>query len=352
MTQPLISICMPTLNSRRYLNERIESIRAQSCKEWELIVMDSYSQDGTFEVLQDFARGDARVRLYQADRDGIYSNINRCIDLAGGEYVYIATSDDSMSTDCLELMVAALARHPECGLCHCGLSIISSDGSQVTGDGSWESFSSQRFFGDLLLQAHVRYAPHDGVLHLCFMGLYTSLTQLLIRRCVFRTCGRFRTDLGSIADFEWSMKVSLSENTVHIPRKLATWRRHEGQSTQTEGLLKAAAQGKFYQMSAEAIRELGGRNKSMRDALRRSPLRGVHLVGQVAAGLILNRSLGTRLPFLLVFALTHPLFTLNWIFHKVILRVRFLNDRRALFHDECDRLGCRGLVVKVPESHG
>ena len=60
----------------------------------------------------------------QLPRKGIYDAINKCIESASGKYVYIATSDDLMTTDCLSIMVNTLEEYPECGICHCCLSII------------------------------------------------------------------------------------------------------------------------------------------------------------------------------------------------------------------------------------
>jgi len=59
---PIVSICLPTLNARRYLAPRMESILTQTRTDWELIVCDSYSDDGTWEYLQQF-KDDSRVRL-------------------------------------------------------------------------------------------------------------------------------------------------------------------------------------------------------------------------------------------------------------------------------------------------
>ncbi len=55
--RPLVSICLPTLNARRFLEPRMESILAQTLTDWELIVCDSYSNDGTWEYFQQFKSG-------------------------------------------------------------------------------------------------------------------------------------------------------------------------------------------------------------------------------------------------------------------------------------------------------
>jgi glycosyltransferase involved in cell wall biosynthesis len=326
------------------LPERIESIRRQTLRDWELIAVDSYSEDGTVEILRELAGSDHRVRFQSAPADGIYANLNRCVELARGEYVYIATSDDTMSADCLEKMVAGLGKHRECGLCHCCLTIISQDGTPVSeGPVSWEEMPSQRYFGDLLRRAHIRYAPHDGILHFCCSSVYTSLTHLLVRRRVFQEYGGFRTDFGSVADFEWAMRVSLNEDTLHLPEYLATWRRHEQQATQEENLLRMWAGGCLTRMTAAALQILDGRNGQLLNALQGGPLRNPHLVYQISCLRRLHGSVWSRLGSSARFACLHPLFVAEWLCHKFVLREKFMSDVIGLFRDEYNRLGCRGL---------
>ena len=121
MKQPLVSVCVPNLNTRPYLQERIDTILGQTYSNWELVISDNFSQDGSWEFFETLARQEPRVTIAQAPREGLYANWNRCIERARGQYVYIATSDDTMAPDCLEKMVAALERHKDCDLAHCPL---------------------------------------------------------------------------------------------------------------------------------------------------------------------------------------------------------------------------------------
>ena len=104
---PLVSICMPTLNARRFLEPRMDSILAQTLTDWELIVCDSVSDDGTWEYMQRF-RDDPRVRLFQIPREGLYAGWNECLRRATGQYIYVATADDTCQPELLETMVGAL----------------------------------------------------------------------------------------------------------------------------------------------------------------------------------------------------------------------------------------------------
>ncbi len=199
------------------------------------------------------ATKDRRVRLYQADADGIYANINRCIEYGSGKYVYVATSDDTMPPDFLRKMVDALESHPNCDLAHCPVKMIDEEGGETP---DWWSTNSifARSSGHFLHIPHVRSAPFDGLLHLLGRTVYTSLTQLLIRRSLFKWIGLFASRWGSISDFNWDMRAGLVANTIHVPDTWGGWRLHSNQATATVNLGSAEYRAKVDEMIALAIR--------------------------------------------------------------------------------------------------
>lgn len=250
---PMVSVLLPNLNTRRFLVERLDSILGQTLTNWELIIVDSYSDDGAWELIQEYAARDSRFRISQAPRDGIYPNLNRCIEQARGEYLYIATSDDTMTPECLETMVAALNAHPECDLCHTRLQVIDEQGAEIAHFA--ERLRPAQFYGDLLKKTHIRFAPYDGILHGALYTIYTSLTQLLMRHSVFEKIGMFRTDCGAEADFEWGMRIGLLCNTLHLPLTLATWRVHKQQATQHDDATSPDKRKRLCRMIRLAVNE-------------------------------------------------------------------------------------------------
>lgn len=227
---PKVSVLLPNLNNSQYLPERFQSILNQTFADWELIVVDGYSTDGAWDIIQQYATIDNRIRARQATRKGIYEAINSCLDGAMGDYIYIATSDDTMTANCLQIMFDALELHQDCDIAHCCLTIIDSQSNIITPN-PWEFFYPNQFYGDLMNKLHIRYAPLDGILHSFLNTVYTSLTQLMIRKALFSRVGLFSNNYGSWADFGWGMKAGLLCNTIHIPEYLATWRVHAEQAT-------------------------------------------------------------------------------------------------------------------------
>jgi Glycosyl transferase family 2 len=252
VNRPLVSICLPNRNSRPYLPERIDTILGQTYPEWELIVSDNFSEDGAWELFQSVAARDQRVSVAQA-RLGMYEGWNDCIRQARGEYVYIATSDDTMAPDCLERLVAALERHPECDIAHCGLRVIDSSSREF--DHGWSRLSLFALSsGPLIDVPHVRMAPFDALLLLSGRTVYWSITQLLIRRRLFEKIGLFESKWGSIGDVNWQMRACLVANTVHVTDTWAGWRVHSAQATGTINYYSPDHERKTQEMIEHAIR--------------------------------------------------------------------------------------------------
>ena len=229
--KPKVSICVPNLNTRPFLPERFETIFSQSFQDWELLVYDSYSDDGSWEFIQELAAHEERMRVWQGPRQGTPGSWNPCIRAGCGEYVYVATSDDTMALDCLEKLVAALDQHRDCGLAHCPLVRIDEAGMPLT-NATWpEGTVFSRSAGRMVNQPHVRRAPYDGLLPLTGEYVYFSFTQLLIRRSLFAQVGPLESRWGSGGDFNWYMRAGLISNTVHVPDTWATIRMHSRSAT-------------------------------------------------------------------------------------------------------------------------
>lgn len=251
--KPTVSVCIPNLNTLPFLPERFQSVFQQTLHDWELLVYDSYSDDGAWEFIQQMAKRDNRVHIVQGPRQGPYPAWNECVRRTTGKYVYIATSDDSMAPDFLEKTVAALDQHPECELAHAPLVIVDESGARVH-DPSWPLCSNFAFGGeDLHKVPHVRRAPYDGLLQLTAWQTAPSITQLLIRRSIFSKTGGFSDRWGSVSDFNWQMKAGLVANTVHVPDTWATWRMHSNQLTARVDLCSLDFARKCQEMIDDAI---------------------------------------------------------------------------------------------------
>lgn len=252
MSAPRVSICLPNLNNRAYLEERIATIEAQTLGDWELVVCDNFSDDGAWEFFQELARRDPRVRISQEPREGMYPNWNNCLRLARGEFVYVATSDDTMAPDCLEKLVKALDENPDCDLAHCPMKVIDQHGGPGP---DWWSKSSlfAKSSAEVMDLRHKRIAPYDGILCLLGDNIYSSVTQLLIRRTLYDKVGLYKGDWGSLGDFHWNLRAALAASAVHVPDTWGGWRMHPSQATAAVGLNSPAHQAKIDAMITDVL---------------------------------------------------------------------------------------------------
>lgn len=252
-----VSICVPNLNTLPYLPERFETIFNQTFQDWELLVYDSYSDDGAWEYINQLAAKEPRMRIWQGPREGTPGSWSPCVREARGEYVYVATSDDTMASDCLEKLVAALDAHPDCDIAHCRLRTIDEHGCDT--DSEWWPADSifARSSGELLQHPHIRRAPYDGMLHLLNHPVYISVTQLLIRRSLFDRIGFFKSQWGSVGDYNWNMRAGLVTNTIHVADTWGGWRVHPAQATAGVALRSLEHSNKIQKMIEDAIESCG-----------------------------------------------------------------------------------------------
>ena len=242
MAANLVSALLPSLNSLKFLEPRVDSLRQQTFTNWEAIVLDSGSTDGSWEFFQSVAETDSRFRLHQVPRDGLYAALNRGLELVTGDFVYVAPCDDTMSPEFFSEMIQALGRCPDAGIAVCDCLFINQNGQKLRADDMSHRLS-KRQINNLLGSGAVRSSrpelsrrkinyrppPHDCLLHFTGRSVYFSLTQLLVRTAFAKEAGLFETNVGSAADFGWLVRLTSLTGSVHLPKRLATWRFHGDQ---------------------------------------------------------------------------------------------------------------------------
>ena len=109
-TEPKVSICIPTYNRKDYLKETIDSILAQTYKNYEIVIVDDGSTDGTEDMIKNF---DFPVTYHWQQNAGDAAARNKLITLAKGRYISFIDSDDLLMPDAIERMVSAMEAQNE-----------------------------------------------------------------------------------------------------------------------------------------------------------------------------------------------------------------------------------------------
>jgi hypothetical protein len=126
MSSPRVSVLIPTYRYAGYLREAIDSVLAQDFADFELLVSDDCSGDGSAALLHEYAARDARVRVnIHPANVGMVQNWNWCLAHSRGELVKFVFGDDLLARpDALRKMAAMLDAHPEAALAACARNVI------------------------------------------------------------------------------------------------------------------------------------------------------------------------------------------------------------------------------------
>ncbi|MFO0892542.1 MAG: glycosyltransferase family A protein [Isosphaeraceae bacterium] len=111
---PTVSVVMAAYNVEKYAAEAVESILGQTYRDFEFLIVDDGSTDGTLAILRRFAERDPRIRLWTRENRGVPASSNELIDLAQGEFIARMDCDDVALPERLECQVKFLREHPEC----------------------------------------------------------------------------------------------------------------------------------------------------------------------------------------------------------------------------------------------
>ena len=115
-----ISLIMSVYNGEEYLAEAIDSILNQTFSDFELIVINDCSSDGTSAILSRYAEQDARVKVHTNETNlRLPASLNKAISLAGGKYIARMDADDICLPDRLEKQYAFMEEHPDVSLSSC-----------------------------------------------------------------------------------------------------------------------------------------------------------------------------------------------------------------------------------------
>lgn len=116
---PCVSIGMPVYNGEDFLKEALDSLLSQTFQDFELIISDNASTDGTEEICRSYAAGDRRIRYYRNIQNcGAAWNFNRVFKLSTADYFKWATHDDVCAPAYIERCVDVLDRIPSVVLCY------------------------------------------------------------------------------------------------------------------------------------------------------------------------------------------------------------------------------------------
>lgn len=218
-----VSVLLPVHNGELFLNASIRSMLDQSYSDFELIILDDGSTDTSANIVREFQKNDARIKLISLPKSGLATTLNTGLDLAKGEFLARMDADDVCLPDRLSRQVEYLDAHPLIGAC-----------------GSWmESFGEK--------SARLLKYPCSSEDIKCAMVFYNPIphpTVMIRREILHKYHLRYNEEYLYAQDYLlWLsfLKVSRIEN---LPQVLVKYRIHAGQISREK-----LAQQNFYAQS-------------------------------------------------------------------------------------------------------
>jgi glycosyltransferase involved in cell wall biosynthesis len=212
---PLVSIGMPVYNGENFIVESLDSLLAQTCTDFELIVCDNASTDHTAAIVQSYAERDSRIRYHRNETNvGASANYNLSFELARGKYFKWAAHDDICAPTYLERCVEALERDSGVVLAYTQAKAIDGQGNLVKvypGKHHFNSPSARVRFYEFVVDPHPIVAVF-GVMRREVLGR----TRLI---------GKY-----SGSDRPLLSEMSLLGKFFEVPEHLFFYRFHEAQS--------------------------------------------------------------------------------------------------------------------------
>lgn len=118
-TEPKVTVAVPVFNGDNFLAETLESVLTQTFQDFEILIVDNGSTDGTAKISQDYAARDARIQIHRSEVNlGVTLNFIRAVGFSSAEYFMYLAHDDMLAPSFLEQCVAVLDTHPDVVLCY------------------------------------------------------------------------------------------------------------------------------------------------------------------------------------------------------------------------------------------
>jgi glycosyltransferase involved in cell wall biosynthesis len=200
---PKVSICIPTYNRKDYLRETIDSVFAQTYKDYEVVVVDDGSTDGTADMLKNL---DLPIRYYRQENSGDAVARNKLIKLADGKYITFIDSDDLLIHDAVERMI----------------NVMEAEGGETIVYGPYIRIDENG-------QVYGRYKnrQYSGyITKYLFQNIFVYSCGSMFSKKVLETAGGFDKSLPTCSDYDLWLRLSLKYRFIALAEPTFKRRRH------------------------------------------------------------------------------------------------------------------------------
>jgi glycosyltransferase involved in cell wall biosynthesis len=201
--KPIISVLMAAYNAEDTISDTIKSILSQNFEEFEFIIIDDGSVDGTRKIINSFAEVDNRIRFYSRENRGLGKTRNELIGMAIGEYCAIVDADDISTNDRLMLQFKFLEKNQECVLV----------GTQL------------KYFNGKFLISRAPVPLEHSEIYKDLMNLIFSIAQptIMFRKTIALRAGGYRIE-GHGEDLSFNLEMSKFGKLANLMQECVYYR--------------------------------------------------------------------------------------------------------------------------------
>lgn len=214
MASPAITVAMSVYNGEPYLAEAIESVLAQTFADFEFLILDDGSQDGSRDTILRFAAQDSRIRPILRENRGLIASLNQLIAEAKAPLIARMDADDICRPQRFERQVAFLADHPDHGVVGSWSEDIDEQSRSIQRDGSAPDQPTSH-------EAFVASIENDGPL-LCHPAV-------MYRAEVVRAVGGYHAAYRHCEDLDLWLRLATRTRICSLPERLLRYRRTDNQ---------------------------------------------------------------------------------------------------------------------------
>lgn len=250
-----ISVVIPTYNRAELLLRSIKSIQDQTYMNWELIVVDDGSTDGTEQIISNL--DDSRIRYMRNEENiGAAASRNRGVSLAKNDYIAFQDSDDVWRCDKLQRQMEYLCENKEFDMVYCSFLKHYNDGRET-------------------VVPNKQVGAREGNMHTTLLiNNVIGTPTILMKKDAFLECGGFDTELRAIEDWDLAVRVSESSQIGFLPEILVDVYETQG-SISYDGAGFYKARCKMLASNVEYLQEMGLFDDLVMDMFNDAEQRGI-----------------------------------------------------------------------------
>ena len=249
----LVSVIVPNYNHEKFLQHRLDSIFNQTVQDFEVILLDDCSTDKSIAILNEYSRH-PKVSQYIVNKENSGSPFRQWakgIELAKGEYIWIAESDDLCELNFLEKVLLPLMENTNVGLAYCQSWSINKSGGKT---GSWKEHTND--FKTVQFDSDFKSNGPDFVNDfLIYKNVIPNASATVFRKSVYKQSGGINYKIRYCGDWFLWLKILCLSDVSFISESLNYFRRHEN-SVISKAIIKSRSHKFFLPKNDLVMRKL------------------------------------------------------------------------------------------------